>query len=52
MIAESKEKGTGVVALLYAPMIADLLAVSYVLFITIKLFKQLKKYDKGFSKVE
>ncbi len=52
MIAESKEKGTGVVALLYAPMIADLLAVSYVLFITIKLFKQLKKYDKGFSKAE
>lgn len=46
MIAEKHQAGTGVVALLYAPMIADVLAFFIALGITIKLFKQLKKYDK------
>ena len=51
MIAEKHQAGTGVVALLYAPMIADVLAFFIALGITIKLFKQLKKYDKHPSNV-
>lgn len=44
LIAESKEAGSGVVALLYAPMIADILATFIAVGITIKLFKELDSH--------
>ncbi len=46
LIAESNQVGSGVVALLYAPMIADILATFICVFITLKLFKELNNYAK------
>ncbi len=46
IVAENVETGSGVVAVLYAPMIADSLALIIVIFFTIKLFKELRRYEK------
>ncbi len=47
LIAESNEPGSGVVALLYAPIIADSIAFLIAIFFTIKMFKELKSYEKN-----
>ncbi len=47
LIAENRKAGTGVVALLYAPMIADILATFIAIGITIKLFKELDSRYKN-----
>ncbi len=41
LIAENNESGSGIVALLYAPMIADVIATCIIVIITIRLFKKL-----------
>ncbi len=45
-IAENNEAGSGIVAVLFAPMIADVLAFFIALVLTIRLFKKLKHYEK------
>ncbi len=45
MISEKRETGSGIVALLYAPMIADILAFFIALTFTFILFKELGKED-------
>ena len=46
LIAENNEPGSGIVAILYAPMIADTIAFLIAIFFTIKMFKELKGYEK------
>lgn len=47
LIAENNAAGTGIIALLYAPMIADILAFIICLFSTFRLFSKLKKYENS-----
>ncbi len=47
LIAENIEAGSGVIAVLYAPMIADGLAFMIAVFFTVKLFKELKIREKN-----
>ena len=51
-IAENNEAGTGIIALLFAPMIADVLAFFIALVLTIRLFKKLKHYEKSLNQIE
>lgn len=45
-ISENVQPGSGVVALLFAPMLADTLAFFIALFFTLRIFKKLGKEDK------
>ncbi len=52
IIAENNEPGTGIVALLYAPMIADTIASLITVFFTVKLFKELNNYENNLPSKE